>query len=351
MLQLKKNHSIIGVMSGTSLDGIDIVNCNFKKNKKWLFDLIACESYKYDEKWKNILKNLHLSSREEIKKIDKKYGKLIGHIINSFIKKNNLNVEYVASHGHTIFHDPKKKFTLQIGCGKEISKITGLNVIYDFRSLDVSLGGQGAPLVPIGDLFLFPKYKYCLNIGGFANFSVKEKNKILKSYDICPANFVLNFLSSKIGFDFDKDGLIAKNGYLNKFLLEKLNSIDFYLKEKPKSLSREWVEKEIYPLLINKKTSSLLSTFCEHIAIQISNKIKNDQVLVSGGGVHNKYLMSRIKYHCKSKIITPNKDIIDFKEAIIFGLLGILKLYNQNNCLSIVTGAKKDNSGGKIILT
>ena len=346
---MNKEYHIIGVMSGTSLDGLDIVKCTFKKEKKWSFQLENSKTIKYSKKWINTLKSLHLKDENEIKDIDKLYGKFIGEKINGFIKKHNIHANYVSSHGHKIFHDPENQFTLQIGDGEVISEVTKITTINNFRELDISLNGQGAPLVPIGDLLLFSDYKYCLNLGGFANISEKRKDKII-AFDICAVNFILNNLSNRINLEYDKDGIETRKGRIKQDLLEELNSLDFFEKEAPKSLSREWIESEIYPI-INKYNYSIidiLSTFTEHIAIQIGRHLQNESVLVTGGGTFNKFLMERIKLHSESEIILPTSDIINFKEAIIFGFLGVLKLENIDNCLSSVTGSKKDSCSGDI---
>ena len=344
------NHlTVIGVMSGTSLDGLDIVKCQFLKTKKWNYKIEKGETVKYSKKWKKTLSNLHLKSKKEINKINIEYGRLIGNEINKFISDKNSKIDLIASHGHTIFHEPEKNITLQIGDGQTISNITKSTTVSNFRELDVSLNGQGAPLVPIGDLHLFSKYKYCLNLGGFANISIKKSDSII-AYDICPANIILNHIANKINLEYDLNGKISKTGKIDKKFFEKLNQISFYKKPHPKSLSREWLEKNIllFDEINNKKPEDLLATFCEHIGYQIGNKLKDKSVFISGGGVKNKFLCSRIKHYSKSKIIIADKLNIDFKEAMIFGFLGVLRIRNEINCLKDVTGAIKNNSGGLI---
>ena len=336
-------YHVLGVMSGTSLDGIDLAICNFYKTKNWQFNIEKSITIPYDKYWKNTLQNLHLKPPEEIKLIDKKYGFLIGETINNFL--TTTKVELIASHGHTIFHQPENKYTLQIGNGEIIAKTTKIKTITNFRDLDISLNGQGAPLVPIGDLHLFSNYKYCINLGGFANISIKNDGAIT-AFDICPSNIVLNKMCQELKVEYDNNGDIAKNGKLIPILLEQLNSINFYKKTPPKSLSREWTEENIYPLLKNHKTEDLLNTFCEHIAIQISSYLKEESALFTGGGVFNTYLMKRIEHHSYSKIIIPENTLINFKESLIFAFLGILRIENKVNCLQSVTGAERDNCGG-----
>ena len=306
-------YRVLGVMSGTSLDGVDLTICTFTKTNKWAFKIIKSETVKYSNSWKNTLAVLHLSNEEEITQINKDYGRFLGEIINSFLSREK--VDFIASHGHTIFHKPENKYTLQIGCGKTISKKTKTTTINDFRSLDVSLSGQGAPLVPIGDLHLFSNFKYCINLGGFANISIKEGNNSIKAFDICPVNIVMNKISQKLGVEFDESGKIAERGKLIPALLIKFNNLDFYKKDSPKSLGREWVEKFINPLLLEEyKSEDILHTFCEHIAMQIGVFLKNKSVLFTGGGVFNTYLMSRIQHYSTSEIIKRRQHVFKLQE-------------------------------------
>ena len=340
-------YRVLGVMSGTSLDGVDLTICTFTKTNKWAFEIIKSETVKYSSLWKKTLAELHLGNEEDITQTNKDYGRFLGDIISSFLSREK--VDFIATHGHTIFHDPSNNYTLQIGCAKTISEKTKTTTINDFRSLDVSLSGQGAPLVPIGDLHLFSDFKYCINLGGFANISIKEVSNSIKAFDICPVNIVMNKISQKLGLEFDERGEIAERGKLIPGLLIKFNKLKFYKKNPPKSLSREWVEKFINPLILEEyKYEDILHTFCEHVALQIGMFLKDKSALFTGGGVFNIYLMSRIKHHSRSKIIIPSKDIINFKEALIFGFLGVLRVRNEVNCLKSVTGAKHDNCGGII---
>ena len=344
---MKENikYSVLGVMSGTSLDGLDLAICTFTKKGNWEFKIEKQATIKYSDYWKNTLENLRTKNKKLITTTDVEYGAFLGEKIIAFL--DNEKVDFIASHGHTIFHQPENKYTLQIGDGKTIAKTTGITTINDFRSLDVSLGGQGAPLVPIGDLHLFPNYKYCINLGGFANISIKKESEIT-AFDICPVNIVLNQVCKELNIDYDNNGDIAKKGKLVPKLIQQLNQLSFYEKIPPKSLGREWVEKQIIPLIINQKTEDVLHTFCEHIAMQIGKYLNNETALFTGGGVFNNYLMERIKHYSSSKIIIPNNTIINFKEALLFGFLGVLRIRNEVNCLQSVTGADRDNCGGII---
>ena len=349
---MNKEYHIIGLMSGTSLDGLDIVKCKFSWKNFWEFDLEYFETMEYSNYWIKKLGNLHQRTKEEIENCNKEFGKYLGECVVRFLDKNQTKTDYISSHGHTIFHNPENNYTLQIGDGKTISNLTKITTINNFRQLDVELGGQGAPLVPIGDLELFSNYKYCLNLGGFANISEKISKNHIIAFDICAVNFVLNNLSSQIGKSYDKGGEISKNGEIDVELFKELNSLNFLKEVHPKSLGREWVEEFIYPIL-QRNTSSIenkLRTFVEHIAYQIGKHLKDGEVLITGGGAFNSFLIERIENYSNSNIIIPKKEIIDFKEAIIFAFLGVLKLEDKTNCLSSVTGAKRDCSGGDIYL-
>ncbi len=346
---------IIGIMSGTSLDGIDMVCVDFDFSEDQLkWEIIATSFFEYDEEWRYKLTHAHLLSATDLIYLDVEYGQYLGHKSNTFIQEKSLSqIDAIASHGHTIFHQPNKKFTLQIGHGAHIQAITKLKVISDFRSQDVALGGQGAPLVPIGDKLLFADYNACVNLGGFANISFDDPTGKRVAFDICPVNFVLNSLCRKIGLEYDYNGEIASKASVDCNLLNELNSLSFYQKTAPKSLGREWVENYMDSILNNSSISieSKIATFTEHVAYQITkvlNKNQLNSVLFSGGGAKNLTLISRIKNQTTSEIIMANNQITDYKEALIFALLGALKLKGLNNILSSVTGASKDSSGGII---
>tara|TARA_R110002073_G_scaffold318874_1_gene493222 strand:- start:10525 stop:11589 length:1065 start_codon:yes stop_codon:yes gene_type:complete len=350
---IKSKYKVIGVMSGTSLDGLDLAYIEFSFDNSWSFKIIKAETIGYPNKWGEILKNLVLNSFDELEKIDKDYTIYLASIINNFIKKNKIvELDAICSHGHTALHQPSKKLTYQIGNLSELSKLIEKKVICDFRVQDVELGGQGAPLVPIGDKLLFSKYDYCINLGGFANISTTI-NSARIAYDICPLNIVLNHYAIKFGYNFDENGKIAASGNINSQLLKALNQLEFYKSSPPKSLGLEWVNKTIFPLIsfYHLSIKDVLRTFVEHSAFQIAtevNKTKRANVLVTGGGAYNLFLINRIKKLTDNKIILPSRDLIEYKEALIFGLLGVLKLRGENNCLSSVTGAKRDHSSGKI---
>jgi len=340
-------------MSGTSLDGLDLAFCRFEENaNKWNFEILKAQTIKYSSNWHQALSNAQYLSAIDFIKLHKDYGKLIGLTINEFVKSCYFPVNFIASHGHTVFHQPNQNLTFQIGDGAVIAATTGITTISDFRTLDVALGGQGAPLVPIGDRLLFADYDYCVNLGGFANLSFDMADKRY-AFDICPVNIVANYLVRTIGKEFDENGELGRSGKLNQYLINELHRIAYYKLPPPKSLSKEWLDLEFLPIL-NAFSISLadkLFTLYEHIAIQIKRVTYSDKVktaLFTGGGAKSTFLMETIQKHTRHQIIVPEIEIIDFKEALIFAFLGVLRYRNEINCLATVTGAKTDNIGGVI---
>ena len=350
----KETYKIIGVMSGTSLDGIDLAHINFSiKDGKWNYQILESETISYSENWLNKLKVAISFSKEELIELNEDYTELLGNIIKSFIDKHQIkNIDAVCSHGHTILHQPQNGLTLQIGNLPEIAEIINQKVVCDFRVQDVQFGGQGAPLVPIGDRILFSEYDYCLNLGGFSNISFESDNNRI-AFDISPVNTVLNFYANKLGLDYDDKGKISKNGKLNSELLNELNTLDYYKKTFPKSLGFEFLKEIVLPL-IEKHSISIedkMHSFTEHIALQTSLALpnKHGKLLITGGGAYNDFLIERMQFHLpKIEIIIPDNKTLEFKEALIFGLLGVLKLRNEINVLSSVTGAEMDHSSGII---
>ena len=340
-------------MSGTSLDGIDIAEINFSLSdeKAWDFEILASTTKAYSSAWRKKLQQAVSLSEDQLDALDLEYTKYLSEVIHSFIFEQEIeNLDAVCSHGHTVMHQPDKGLTLQIGNLPKLAQLVRQKVVCDFRVQDVQLGGQGAPLVPIGDALLFGQYDYCLNLGGFANISC-DNNGLRVAYDICPVNIILNMYAENLGFSYDDKGKIAASGVLNAELLEQLNELHFYSKSPPKSLGIEWVKKFVLPIL----DASILSdqdklrTIIEHIAVQISSQIETKTtVLVTGGGVYNEFLISRIRSHRDMELIIPSRKLIEFKEALIFGLLGVLRLRGSVNCLASVTGSKNDHSSGNI---
>ena len=341
----------IGLMSGTSLDGLDICLAEFEKKDKWIFNILQAETLPYSMDWENALRNsIHLSA-EDLLALHSDYGFHLGQQVKKFIEKHQLEgIDLIASHGHTVFHQPQRKFTLQIGDGRAIKLETGLPVFYDFRSQDVLMKGNGAPLVPIGDELLFWEYGACLNLGGFSNISLQSNGKRI-AFDIAPVNIILNPLAQRLNKNFDENGDLARKGKVNEVLLGQLNSLAFYQQSHPKSLGVEWCNQHVFPLLEGIDPLDALATCTEHIAQQISNIINNHNIkdiLVTGGGAYNTFLIEKIKEKTKSEVIIPERKVIDYKEALIFAFMGVLKMNNDINVLSSATGSTSDHSSGII---
>ena len=347
-----KQFNIIGLMSGTSLDGLDIVYVNFKHDKFWNYEIINSKTYKYEKKWIRILENISKEKINSIKKIDSDFTKLLSQYIIDFINKFAIRkIDFVSSHGHTALHQPLKSLTYQIGNLPILAKYINQKVVCDFRVQDIELGGQGAPLVPVGEKYLFPEFDTLINLGGFANITKKIKNNLI-AYDICPINIIFNHLSRIIKLEYDIKGDIASSGNINEDLYNYLQRLDYYKLDPPKSLGIEWVNDYVYSILKNFNNipiKDLMNTFSNHFAFQIAKNIgEQDQVLITGGGAYNDYLIDRIKNLTNSKITIPDPKIIEYKEALIFSFLGLLRVLEINNCYSSVTGAKKNHCSGKI---
>lgn len=341
----------IGLMSGSSLDGLDLALVRISNDKgDYHYQFVETVTLPYPESWQHRLADAFLSQPEALKPLDQEYGTYLGFQVHEFVRMTGSKPDFVASHGHTIFHKPEQHYTLQIGNGQALANACGLTVINDFRSEDVGKGGQGAPLVPIGDRLLFSDYGICLNIGGIANLSYEYEGRRI-AYDICIANQALNWLAQREGLSYDKDGLLARQGKIDEALLQTLNSNAFYSQAFPKSLGREFFESFQKLLLESKRTTDALATFVEHIAIQIANSthaIPKTRLLVTGGGALNPYLIERMQFHTPHQIIIPDRQTVDYKEALIFALLGFLRLEGNTNVLCSVTGAPSDSCSGKI---
>jgi len=339
-------------MSGSSRDGLDIAFCEFVYDTNWQYEIIASDTISYPEDWLIALKEMPKQSGQKLVEYDIRYGKYLGEQVNIFMDNYKIKPDIICSHGHTVFHNPKLHYTFQLGHGQAIASTTGIMVISDFRIGDIQLGGQGAPLVPIGDKLLFQDYDYCINIGGIANISFDVGNKRI-ALDICPANQLLNHLSKQLGKPYDENGSIAQLGKMNSALFDKLNNHPYYLLPYPKSMSNQLVVDTFIPIVDNLEASieDKLYTVCKHIAYQtqkIIDKIPGQNILVTGGGTHNSFLITAIRKETQKKVTIPENDIIDFKEALIFAFLGVLRMENKINCLASATGATRDSSSGII---
>ncbi len=367
-------HYITGIMSGTSLDGLDIAHCAFeRRNDQWQYEILAAETIDYPEHWQEKLRGAPGLDAPTCHKLHMEYGHYIGTVVGHFLKKNQARRnELIASHGHTVFHQPHKGYTLQIGHGAAIAASARCDTVSDFRSMDVALGGQGAPLVPPGDRHLFPGYSFCLNLGGFSNISFEQEGQRV-AFDICPFNFVINALVRKAkispgqykvqekyaGQDghlqYDPDGHIAKTGKTDPQLLKALNKLAYYQQTGPKSLGEEWVLQHIFPLMqqSNLTLPDMLRTWYHHAAFQISKAVKTDKpgkILTTGGGAHNTFFLECLRRQLPEyiNVHVPDPQTTEFKEALIFAFLGLLCKQRKVNCLASVTGAKQDSIGGNM---
>jgi anhydro-N-acetylmuramic acid kinase len=343
----------LGMMSGTSLDGLDIACCRFDvEDGRWSYEILSAETISYSDEWRQRLDQAPQQRGLELAQLDADFGRYAGEQAAQFIVRNKCRPQLVASHGHTVFHQPERQLTVQIGHGASLAAASGLKVITDFRTLDVALGGQGAPLVPVGDALLFAEYGVCLNLGGFANISYQLRGQRLAG-DISPANMALNFVAQRAGKSFDEDGALAAGGKVVPELLRQLDALPFYQQPAPKSLGREWFEIQMLPLInaYEAPSADLLCTLTEHIARQVAAAagiVPSSTLLATGGGARNGFLMQRIGHHTRHNIIVPEPLLIDYKEALVFAFLGVLRLRGNNNCLASVTGARTDSCGGSI---
>ena len=351
---MEKKYRVTGLMSGSSMDGVDLACSDFTwDGQKWQYRILQAETIPYPLEFLSKLEQACNWKREKIDELDLELGSHYAELLITFHQKWTLSPDYIASHGHTILHDPGKGITLQAGNGRIMAEKTGITVINDFRSEDVAKGGQGAPLVPLGDKLLFSDYEACLNLGGFANISCEDSKGDRIAYDLCPANMALNWVAALEGKSYDRNGEIARLGMVHSGLLAKLNQLDFYAKKAPKSLGREWFLEQFLPLMQQSDldTKDLMATVLEHIAVQISTGINEagiHSLLITGGGALNQTLLNRLKHYSNASLRIPKESIIHFKEALIFALLGLLKIRGEVNCLASVTGGREDLSAGTI---
>jgi len=354
------NYKVLGLMSGTSLDGLDLALCHLvEEGGSWRYTIEHTKEVPYSKKMRETLGNAISLSDNDHMQLHRDYGSWLGKEAKKFMEEEQLEVDFIASHGHTSHHRPDQGITFQLGDGQLLANSSGTKVVCDFRSKDVSLGGQGAPLVPIGDQLLFHQYDFCLNLGGISNISFEWEGKRI-AFDIGLANMILNHITQKIKLDYDKDGALARKGRTNRRMLEQLNHLEFYKLPFPKSIGFEWFVEKVLPIVeaTDDRIENLLHTsihhICEQIALQVDlqkNKT-NNTLFVTGGGALNGFLMETLqqKLTDKTKVEKPSKTLVAFKEALIFALMAVLREELAVNCLRSVTGAKRDCSGGTIFL-
>jgi anhydro-N-acetylmuramic acid kinase len=344
--------NVIGIMSGTSLDGVDMAACKFWwQHGKWHFSILHTQYTTYSPEMEDRLANAPKLAARDLALLHANYGQYLGLLAHSFIKETGFVPDFIASHGYTVFHEPQNGFTVQIGSGAHLAVASGYKTICDFRTTDVALGGNGAPLVPIGDELLFSQYVACLNLGGFSNISYLKNNQRV-AFDICPINLMLNTLVAQAGLKYDKDGQLGASGNVNPGLLQALNALPYYELTGPKSLGREFLEQHILPLFNSEMPlPDKLATAYAHINQQLSGVICQlpvGKVLLSGGGAHNRFLVNNLTKTLPHTFTTESNQLADFKEALIFAFLGVLRYTEHNNCLASVTGATRNCCGGSI---
>ncbi len=345
-------YSALGIMSGSSLDGLDLALCTFSERRgQWGHTIVEARTVPYPKALQERLLQAMHGSALDLAHLDADLGTFIGQASKRFL--HGRKVDLIASHGHTIFHQPELGFSTQIGSGARIAAISGTTTVCDFRSADVAAGGQGAPLVPLGERLLFPDHKAFINLGGICNISLHGAKRIV-GYDVCIGNQALNELAGEADLPFDRDGKLACSGQVDKTLLKRLNALPFHRRKPPKSLGREWFQESVMPLIRDHRIAleDRLSTTTEHIALQLGRALANAEghVLITGGGARNRYLVERIAAHTAALVMLPTSDVVDFKEALVFALLGVLRMRGDANAVASVTGARRDTVGGAVYL-
>ncbi len=345
-------------MSGTSMDGIDIAHCDLTEgeNGKWNYKINVAKTYEYNDMWRLRLSKLRNQNALNVYKTDRYYGEYVGELINGFISENNLEVDLIGSHGHTIFHQPENNITYQIGSPSAIAAVTDIPTVGNFRAMDVVKYGEGAPISGIGDQLLFSEFDMCLNLGGFANLSATVDGTPV-AYDICPCNILLNRIAREFGKEYDEGGEIANQGSIDYDLLSDLNSIEYYSQSYPKSLGREWINENFWYRVRQSEAGKedRMKTLVDHIGQQIGENIEKladdsstTRVYVTGGGAFNPTLIDHLRTHTDAEIIVPETQVIEYKEALIFGLLAVLRVQNKTNILKSYTGAEYDSISGEL---
>jgi len=359
-------YKVIGLMSGSSLDGLDIAYVHFHETAgKWTYEILRADCVPYSKLWTDKLSNAVNLSASDYQLLHAAYGAYTGAAVNKFIEDNGLEhqVHLIASHGHTTFHLPGQKMTAQLGDGAAIAATTGLPVVSDLRAMDIAFGGQGAPIVPIGEKLLLYDYDMFLNLGGIANLSFNRAGQYI-AFDVCPANRVLNMLVATTGKAYDDEGKMAANGRVNSHLLNQLNELSYYRQPFPKSLANDFGTATVYPILqqYQLSTADALRTYVEHVAVQIKNAVQSVitgepvngvKLLVTGGGAFNGFMVQQINLHLQETGITavvPDKQLVNYKEALVMALIGVLRWREEYNVLASVTGAARNSINGALWL-
>jgi anhydro-N-acetylmuramic acid kinase len=346
----RDHFEVIGVMSGSSLDGLDLAWVELMHDVgDWTFNIREARTVPYDGPFQQRLKDAMHGSALEMARLDRDLGDLIGTACKDML--NGRRVDLIASHGHTLFHKPAEGLTTQIGHGARIAAATGIITVCDFRTMDVALGGQGAPLVPLGERLLFPQHKAFLNIGGICNVALHDSEQVI-GYDVCIGNQALNLLANEAGLSYDTNGDLARAGRIVPELLDALNALPFHHQSPPRSLGREWFDEVVKPLIAvpTDPLADRMATVVEHIAQQLAAALAfaDGPALITGGGAHNAFLLERLRSHGASTIEVPDLLTVDYKEALVFALLGALRIRGEVNALNSVTGAGRNSVGGAV---
>ena len=360
-------YKVIGLMSGSSMDGLDIAYVHLQERpasnkqavKHWDFELIHTACYAYPDSWKQRLAAAPALPALDYQLLHVEYGHYLGEQVVRFIEEFSLEykVQLIVSHGHTAFHWPARKMTAQLGDGAAIAARTRVNVVSDLRAMDLALGGQGAPIVPVGEELLLPGYELFLNLGGIANVSKHGDDGFL-AFDVCPANRVLNALAELERRAYDEGGALASTGRIDHPLLTQLNALPYYGMPYPKSLANEFGTEVVWPLIVQVmgerglSVADALRTYVEHIALQVARAVEalggGARMLVTGGGAHNVFLVERLRSRLGFEVVVPDRALVDYKEALIMALIGVLRWREENNVMASVTGASRDSIGGAV---
>jgi anhydro-N-acetylmuramic acid kinase len=354
----------LGLMSGSSLDGLDLCYVYLQEaSGKWNYEIVKADCYPYPIEWSDKLKHAIDLPAKDYALLDIEYGHYVGSLVNRFLNEYGLlfQVQLIGSHGHTTFHMPEHKMTAQLGDGSAIAAETGINVVSDLRAMDLALGGQGAPIVPIGEKLLLGDFDFFLNLGGIANISIHDKTSnavTVTAFDVCPANRVLNLLSNQVGKEYDEGGAIARSGHVQEQLLARLEQLEYYAKPYPKSLANDFGTDVVYPIIRQAGCTipDAMRTMVEHIVSEIRKSIRSTsltqgQLLATGGGALNIFLVERLKEVLKDlnvEVVIPEENLIKYKESLIMALMGVLRWREENNVFCSVTGASRDSIGGAV---
>ncbi len=357
----------LGLMSGSSLDGLDIASCRFELQGDRIvhWQLLEGETVPFPASWQVHLRRLPEADARTLAHAHAALGRWMGEAVNGFLARYpHLRPDCIASHGHTIFHFPAEGFTTQIGDGAAVASVTGYTTVSDFRGTDVALGGQGAPLAPIADRLLFPQYELMLNLGGIANITCNIEGRYI-AFDIGGANQILNALTQSIGLPYDDGGRMAASGRLIEPLMEAMDRLPYFQAAPPKSLGNDWVQAHqteayiAWPASVEDRLHTACVQLARQTALALARIMESEnwrlpqyRILATGGGAFNTFLTNCIVEACNTvapvSLQVPEPGIIAFKEAVLMALMGVLRMAGLPNCMASVTGASRDAVGGAV---